>query len=225
MSDSKPTDPYRDFLEGIGKYSETGQDGQKKSAGLDDSRDHLSIGQRVRAVRLEKGLSVKDVGQRTGLDAHYMDDIESGRIAPPLGVLIKIAKALHMQLGRFISTGDIKPYTVVRKGERKVISRFTTSQDDQYGYTYESLAPDKRDRHMEPFMVTLLPSGGKTELSTHAGQEFIHVLKGAMEVLLDDARNILYPGDSIYYDSTIPHLVRCYGNEEAVILAVLYTED
>jgi quercetin dioxygenase-like cupin family protein len=130
-----------------------------------------------------------------------------------------------MKLGRFISTGEVRPFTIVRKGERRVVSRYTSAQGNQYGYTYESLAPDKKDRHMEPFMVTLMPSKARTDVSTHAGQEFIYVLEGAMEVTLEDHTEVLYPGDSIYYDSTLPHLVRCHGDQEAVILAVLFAEE
>jgi transcriptional regulator with XRE-family HTH domain len=176
-------------------------------------------------VRQEKGLTKEDVGRRTGLSPAYLAQIEADELAPPLGVLIRIAKALDMRLGRFISTGQVKPFTVVRKHERRVVSRYTSAQGEHYGYTYESLAPDKKDRHMEPFMVTLVPSGAKKELSTHAGQEFIYVLEGIMEVTLRDHKEVLYPGDSIYYDSSVPHLVRCHGDEETLILAVLYITD
>jgi len=224
VSDRKPTDAYKDFLEGIGKFSSeaAGQTGIQEPH-AEEGEVRASVGRRVQSVREAKGLTKEDVGQRTGLDTAYIDQIESDKISPPLGVLIKIAKALDMKLGRFISAGEVKPFTVVRKKDRRVISRFTSAQGDQYGYTYESLAPDKKDRQMEPFMVTLLPSGGKKELSTHAGQEFIYVLQGALEVTLDDYADILYPGDSIYYDSTVPHLVRCHGDQETVIVAVLYT--
>ncbi|MBW2602671.1 MAG: cupin domain-containing protein [Deltaproteobacteria bacterium] len=74
-------------------------------------------------------------------------------------------------------------------------------------------------------MVTLVPSKAKKELSTHAGQEFIYVLQGAMEVILEDHTDVLNAGDSIYYDSTVPHLVRCHGDKETIILAVLYIKD
>ncbi|MBW1743491.1 MAG: helix-turn-helix transcriptional regulator [Deltaproteobacteria bacterium] len=184
-----------------------------------------SVGQRVRKVREDKGLTLEDVAQRTGLDSEYLDRIETEQVSPPLGVLIKLAKALDMKLGRFISTGEVKPFTVVRKDERRAISRYTSAQEDQYGYTYESLAPDKKDRHMEPFVVTLVPSKARTDVSAHDGQEFIYVLEGAMEVTLEDHTEVLYPGDSIYLDSDVPHLVTCHGDKEAVILAVLYTED
>lgn len=226
MSNEKSADAYKDFLEDISQFSSE-REKQVSSAPheAEGGAEPASVGQRVRRVREGKGLTVKDVAQRTGLSLKYLVQIETDEVSPPLGVLIRLAKALDMKLGRFISTGEIKPFTVVRKDQRRVISRYTSAQGDQYGYTYESLAPDKKDRHMEPFMVTLVPSKAKKELSTHAGQEFIYILKGAMEVILEDYTEVLYPGDSIYYDSTIPHLVRCHGDKETVILAVLYAKD
>jgi len=226
MSRGKTADAYKDFLEDIGEFSngtsENATPLARKSQGEDATS---SVGRRVRTVREEKGLSVEDVSQRTGLGVEYLDRIETQAVSPPLGILIKIAKALDMKLGRFISAGEVKPFTIVRKDQRRIISRFTSTQEDQYGYTYESLAPDKKDRSMEPFMVTLVPSKAKKELSTHAGQEFIYVLQGAMEVILEDHTDVLNAGDSIYYDSTVPHLVRCHGDKETIILAVLYIKD
>ena len=226
MSNKKPADAYKDFLEDISQFSS--EKAEETLAGPEEAEEIgevASVGQRVHRVREEKGLTVEDVAQRTGLSSEYLGQIETDQLSPPLGALIKIAKALDMKFGRFISTGEVKPFTVVRKDERRVISRFTSAKGDQYGYTYESLAPDKKDRHMEPFMVTLVPSKARKELSTHAGQEFIYILEGAMEVILEDYTDVLYPGDSIYYDSTVPHLVRCHGDKETVILAVLYTEE
>jgi len=226
MNNKRSTDAYKDFLEDISQFSSAQLEqvpGAPQAA--EAVGEPTSVGQRVRGVREEKGLTVEDVAQRTGLSSKYLAQIETDEVSPPLGALIRIAKALDMKLGRFISTGEVKPFTVVRKDQRRVISRYTSAQRDQYGYTYESLAPDKKDRHMEPFMVTLVPSKARNELSTHAGQEFIYVLEGAMEVILKDYSEVLYPGDSIYYDSTVPHLVRCHGDKETVILAVLYAQD
>jgi transcriptional regulator with XRE-family HTH domain len=226
MDGEKSADAYKDFLEDIGQFSsEERKEAEALAGEAAQEGVPTSFGQRMRIVRQEKGLTTEDVGQRTGLSPTYVDKIEADELSPPLGVLIRIAKALDMRLGRFISTGEVKPFTVVRKHERRIVSRYTSAQGDQYGYTYESLAPDKKDRRMEPFMITLVPSGAKKDLSTHAGQEFIYVLEGAMEVILEEHKDVLHPGDSIYYDSSVPHLVRCHGDKETVILAVLYTKD
>ena len=86
------------------------------------------------------------------------------------------------------------------------------------------MAPHKKDRHMEPFLVTLVPADTEEERSAHDGQEFIYVLDGVMEVRLGEEIHLLDPGDAIYYDSIVPHLVKCHGSKATKILAVLYTE-
>ena len=133
-----------------------------------------------------------------------------------------LGKALAMKMGHFISTGE-EPFTVVRSDQRKAISRFGKNIPSRQEYFYESLAPDKKDRLMEPFMVTLLPTETQ-ELSQHDGQEFIFVLEGEMEVRIGKGyRDVIRPGDAIYYDSTTLHLVKAHGDKPAKILAVLYT--
>jgi len=183
----------------------------------------LKVGESVKEIREKKGLSLKDIFQRTGLQPEFLMDVEKGKISPPLGAIIKLAKALEMKMGYFISGAENLPYTVVRKNDRKLISRYDSKKSQTYGYEFISLAPHKKDRHMEPFLVTLEPSNIE-ERSTHDGQEFIFVLEGTMEVRLGEKTHLLEPGDAIYYDSTVSHLVKCHGRDKVKILAVLYAE-
>ncbi len=183
----------------------------------------LKVGESVKEIREKKGLSLKDISQRTGLQPEFLMDVEKGKISPPLGAIIKLAKALEMKMGYFISGAENLPYTIVRKNDRKLISRYDSKKSQTYGYEFISMAPHKKDRHMEPFLVTLEPSNIE-ERSTHDGQEFIFVLEGTMEVRLGEETHLLEPGDAIYYDSTVSHLVKCHGRDKAKILAVLYAE-
>jgi len=219
-------DRYEDFLNDLSHFSSKDEekylaDGTEKA--LQDAEIILHVGENVKKIRDKKGLSLKDISQRTGLNVSLLEEIEQGKVSPPLGIIIKLAKALDMKMGYFISGAENQSYTIVRKDDRKVISRYDTKKSDKYGYEFISLAPNKKDRHMEPFIVTLEPSV-EEEPSTHDGQEFIYVLQGSMEVRLDKEIHILGAGDSIYYDSTVPHLVKCYGKEKTRILAVLYAE-
>ena len=224
----KERDPYQDFLSDISSQFErkSEEDAFIQSLGtaVGEGATEINVGERVKQVREQKGLSLEDVSQRTDIDASYLKQIEEGEVAPPLGIVIKLAKALEMKMGYFISGEENRPYTIVKKKDRKLVSRYDSRKGKHYGYEYESLAPHKKDRHMEPFLVTLVPSATEEERSTHDGQEFIYVLEGKMEVRLKDEIHVLEPGDSIYYDSTVPHLVKCHGQEQARILAVLYTE-
>jgi len=201
----------RDFIESIGPEPAA-------------SGSQASMGERVKRVREGRDLSIRDVSQRTGLDPDYLEKVESGEVAAPLGTVIRLAKALEMKMGYFISGEEERPFTIVRHDDRKVVARYDAKRAKHYGYGYESLAPHKTDRHMEPFQVTLEPSEAEEERSTHDGQEFIYVLEGAMEVRLGGEVYVLSAGDAIYYDSTVPHLVKCHGDQKTRLLAVLYTE-
>jgi len=184
----------------------------------------LKVGEKIRELREKKGLSLQELANRTGYSSAILSQIENHLISPPLGALIKISKALEVRVGTFFGDEPGEPYAIVRKDERKLISRFASKEGISYGYSYESLGFDKRDRHMEPFLVTLEPATVKSEkLSTHEGEEFIFVLEGEMEAILGSHKDILHPGDCIYYDSTIPHKVQCHRDVPARILALIWT--
>ena len=86
-----------------------------------------------------------------------------------------------------------------------------------------SLAEGKTSRHMEPFMITVNPADlGSHSLSSHEGEEFVYVLNGAIEIEYGKDLHVLVPGDSIYYDSIVPHQLRAHGDVPARILAVVY---
>jgi transcriptional regulator with XRE-family HTH domain len=187
---------------------------------MDEAKE--SPGERIRRIREERGLSIKDLGSRTGIDIAVLKRIESSETIPALGQLVRLGRALDMKMGYFISPGIDKPVTVVHKDERRPVSRHGEAKSMLCGYSYESLAPEKADRLMEPFIVTLVPTETE-EFSTHAGEEFLYVLEGQIKVQVGDRADFLKPGDAAYYDSSEPHFVRCAGTAPAQILAVLYT--
>ena len=210
MNDS--TQAQDDYLAGVAKV-----------AGAESSEPAESLGQRIRRLREAQGLTLEDLSQRTEIEPSVLEDIEADRISPPLGMLAKLGKALKMKLGRLITTGEPVAYTIVRATERKRISRFGSKRVARYGYEYMALAPLKADRSMEPLLVVLRPTSQEAPPSTHEGEEFIFVLEGKMEAIVGEAKEVLGPGDCIYYDSTVPHLVRPAGEEPVTILAVIYT--
>jgi transcriptional regulator with XRE-family HTH domain len=183
-----------------------------------------SLGARIREARELRALTLEDLSSRTGLSVEMLERVESGRATPALGALVRVGKALEMQMGHFISTGVDRPMSVVRAESRPRIARRSQRASEQYGYVYESLAPEKANRLMEPFLVTMSPTEFE-EASSHDGQEFLFVLAGEISVRVDEEVEVLRAGDSVYYDSSHPHLVKCHGREPAKILAVIYAGD
>jgi len=186
--------------------------------------EEIRVGEKIKQLREKKGLSLKEVADATGFSTALLSQMESHLVSPSLGSIIKLAKALDVRVGDFFGETEGEPFAIVRKDERKTVSRFASKEGVSYGYSYESLGFEKKDRRMEPFIVTLEPATLKTsKTSAHEGEEFIFVLEGEMQVILGNHTDILYPGDSIYYDSNIPHRVQCHQDKVARILAVLYT--
>lgn len=208
-------DPHeRDFLEGISRTSEHEVEAEEPTA----------VGERIKKLRELKGLSLRDVSQRSGISEEMLESIEADAIAPPLGTLTKLARALEMKMGYLLTGGESRPFVITREDERKPVSRHAAQQQHKYGYSYLSLSPGMRNRNMEPFLVTLSPTAEEMPGSVHEGEEFIYVLEGEMQVIIGEHREVLYPGDTIYYHSSIPHLVKCHQGKPTRILAVLFAE-
>ncbi len=217
---------YESFREAAKDYAdEKGHDFLTDHEALAEQKDEIekesaqSHGQRIRATRENRGFTLEELSQRAGIDLQTLKDVEEGRTFLPLGLLIRLSKALSLRMADFIASGE-EPFTIVRKDERKKFARFGEAKRSGHGYEYESLAPNKKDPVMEPFIVTLYPAAAD-EPSAHDGQEFIYVLEGEMEVVVGEHREVLGPGDAVYYDSTTSHLVRAIGDKPVKILAVL----
>ncbi len=212
MTDDRSTPPINvDYFEDL-----TG----KIDPGMEPACDQ--IGARIQKVREEKGLSLSELSQLTGFDRDMLEHIEQGAVCPQLGTVIKLSKALDSALQRLISEEGQHLYVVTRKDEHKVISRSTSQRGQRAAYTYMSLAPEVKGRHMEPLLVDLEPQADE-ERSVHEGEEFIHVLEGVVLLEIGTDRFELNPGDSAYYLSTTPHLIAAKG-ERAKILAVVYSQ-
>jgi len=187
------------------------------------STQTLNICDTIKAIREEQGLSLQELAGRTGYSTAVLSQIENHLESPSLGTMVRLAKALHVPIGRFFNREDTEPFTIIRQDERQTVSRFASREGVNYGYTYESLGVGKRDRRMEPFFLTLEPATLPSDASSsHEGEEFIYVLEGAIDVTLWDHTDVLHAGDSIYYESSIPHRVCCHGEVPAKILAVVH---
>jgi transcriptional regulator with XRE-family HTH domain len=183
----------------------------------------MRIGEKVKKLREKKGMSLADLAEKSGFSSALISQVENHMISPPLGTLIKLARAMDVGIGYFFEDKKDAPFVIVRSGERQHISRVASTDGVKFGYAYESLAQGKKDRYMEPFVVTLEPATKKDRNSySHDGEEFIFVLEGEMEVTLEDHTDVLGPGDSIYFNSTLRHRVECVGEGEARILAVIH---
>ncbi len=183
------------------------------------------IGARIKLFRESRNLTIEDIAERSGLALGEVKAIENGDLIPGLTPLIKIARVLCVSLGTFLDDVENIGPVVNRKNEEKEVNRFSEKENAQTSdLNFFSLAQNKTGRHMEPFVIDVLPGSSKDfHLSTHEGEEFIFVLKGKIEVIYGKDKYELSAGDSIYYDSIVHHHLHAAEDAPAKILAVVYT--
>jgi len=198
-----------DFFHGL-----TGEIQSAPEKGIED------IGERIRKLRQEKGLSLDALSSLTGFKVNLLASIENNEAQPQLGTVIKLSKALDSAFGRLVSGVGDKLYSITRKDERRTVSRSTSQTGKKQIYIYKSLAPDVKGRHMEALIVQLAEVSEK-EISVHEGEEFIFVLEGVVVLEIGEDSFELEPGDTAYYLSTTPHHIAAKSGK-ATIIAVMY---
>ena len=186
--------------------------------------DKNSLGGKIRTIREARSLSVEQLAERADLESGHVRQIESGALIPSLAPLIRIARALGVRLGTFLDEQEQVGPVVVRAGAREAVVRFSgRERPARSDLDFFSLAANKSGRHMEPFLIDIHPASAvEARPSTHEGEEFVYVLTGEVEIQYGKDTYRLKPGDSIYYDSIVPHHVHSAGNAEARVLGVVY---
>jgi transcriptional regulator with XRE-family HTH domain len=168
-----------------------------------------ALGRRIRALRLERHLTLEEVAAGSGVSVGSLSQIERGIGNPSFNTLVKISHSLRVPVGRLLdTTATVHP--VVRKNERR---RLETSRsiDLSQETLYELLTPSL-DGALEVLYLEV-PPNTSTEGTpfTHEGEEVGFILEGVHEVHLDGEVYTLREGDSISYRSTRPHWYRNPG--------------
>lgn len=184
------------------------------------------LGEKIRQIRENHEMSVEELANQSQCSSKIIENIESGELIPSLTPLIKIARALGVRLGTFLDDAPQTGPVMVKAGKSEQVIHFSGKEDhpDVSALDFYPLASGKTDRHMEPFIIDVHPPGvDEFKLSSHEGEEFIYVMEGEIEILYGQERYLVSKGDSIYYDSIVPHDLHAYGKNDAKILAVVYT--
>lgn len=159
------------------------------------------IGNRIKELRKEAGLTLKQLAQATELSAPLISKIENGLAMPSVLSLRVIADALKVNTGYFFRDEEERGFVISRHGSHRKI-------DSKKGYIVELVADGMDNPFMEPAIVMLAKKGQKEEieLAVHDGQEFMYVLEGRMKLFLGKNKYILKKGDAGYWNGSIPHM-------------------
>lgn len=184
-----------------------------------------NIGAKVRQLRDVKQMSIEQLAEQSQCHADQIRQIEEGALLPSLTPLMEISRALGVRLGTLLDDDPLEGPVVYSATQSPKVIRFSGKDPKATSSNLDffSMAAGKKDRHMEPFMIDVKPRTGEAPpLSGHEGEEFIFVLEGKIQINYGKTSYELEAGQSIYYDSIVPHDVHANGDESAKILAVVY---
>lgn len=180
------------------------------------------IGKRIKMLRLDRKFTQQELADVVGMTKSYLSKIENSDSSPPVSTLINIAKALGVKLDTFFNEQEPETIAcVIRRDERQKIPR----KGSPFGYTYEPLAHKYPKRHMEPYFVTIPPRKKFSSVFQHLGEECLIILEGEVELTIGKQNMTLEQGDSVYFDSSYPHAIRCKGLKAAHCVLVIYSPE
>jgi len=187
----------------------------------------LKLGEKIRELRLKRANTLRQVAEMTGLSIPLLSQVENNAVSPPVATLLRIARALEVGISYFFREEESKERAVVvRKHERKKTFRPMHTQTRDSGYTYEALAYTKNGKHMEPFLVEFEPKKKeKIDFLKHRGEEFVFLFRGRLAFHFDQEEIILEPGDSLYFESEVPHGFRALQGRKAQAVVVVFPEE
>jgi transcriptional regulator with XRE-family HTH domain len=178
----------------------------------------LGIGNRIRALREAMGLSLRDLGERSGVSAPMLSQVERGETSPTLAVAAKIAAGLELTLSQLLRLDEGEHVAISRAGERRTLER--------RGHRFEELTPPLPGQRADVSLHTLkaaATTGGPDDPPMHepGSRETAVVLAGVLALTVDGTRHELHAGDSVTFDADLPHHFENDGGEQARFLAVI----
>jgi transcriptional regulator with XRE-family HTH domain len=178
----------------------------------------VELAQRIRSLRLDHRLTLEEVASRAGLTRSWLSKVENFRVTPSLPALGKIAGALDVSVSELVEGLDDRPrLVVIRRTERKIVSRDSSSRNRS---VYESLAHQRTNRVMDPFLITVPGGVSREQAMTHGGEEFLYVQTGSIQFEYDGDIVALRAGDSLYFDADVPHRLINPHKRTATVLCV-----
>lgn len=175
------------------------------------------IGEKVKALRSIKKITLKELSLSSGLSVSYISQVERGLSSINISSLDKIACALGVAISYFLELPPSYSHCVMLSSQQKIFSVKESM------FFYNRLANDSMDKAiLEPIVVNILPrgEGEKFELYSHEGEEFVYVLEGVLTLFLGSEQFQLNPGDSAHYGSELLHEWANFTSRMVRILAV-----
>jgi len=164
--------------------------------------EEINVARRIKEIRLNNGLTLEELGNRTGFTKGLLSKIENNKVSPPVSTLAKIARAMNVSMGEFFSEVETNPILIVRVQDRA----FYCPENTPHGQLLETPISGFQQQKMQPIIISIEDAENyEQRFYNHPGQEFIMVLEGSMGYRFDEDEFIVSAGDCIYFNAEHQH--------------------
>lgn len=179
----------------------------------------IQIAQRMKALREISEETSASVAEALSVSEETYLKYENGELDVPASFLLNFANHFRVELTEVLTgtSARLHMYCLTRKDQGIQVER-------RKAYKYQHLAFNFQHKKAEPFHVTVdpQPEGAPVSLNEHPGQEFDYLLEGRLLLRIGEQELMLQPGDSLYYDSTVPHGMQAMDDKPAKFLAIIF---
>ncbi|SOB92015.1 XRE family transcriptional regulator [Ureibacillus xyleni] len=174
----------------------------------------MQIGAKIKALRIKKGLTQEELGERTDLTKGYISQLERDLNSPSIETLFSILEVLGTKPKDFFDD-SLEEQQVVYTEEDQ-----TTHFDEEKKYQLQWLIPTSNDKEMEPVILTLTEGGEYKHFAPSLAETFIYVLKGRIRLVLGNHEYIASAGNAVYYEASHNHQIFNAHQGETQLLLV-----
>jgi mannose-6-phosphate isomerase-like protein (cupin superfamily) len=176
-------------------------------------RQEESFGKKIRTLREEKGITLETLSQETGYPMDVLTDVEEGRIAPPVSLVLQLSRTFKIDIEQIQGGQDKEASKRRAKSHKKRVA----------SYAYTSLTKPGEDKHLRAYLVTIDPeTDHKGAEYHHEGEEFVYVLNGGVTIQVGQNSTTLKRGGSLSFNSSLHHKLSNPTKEKTELLVVIY---
>lgn len=174
----------------------------------------MRIGKKIKNLRLKKGLTQEELGERTDLSKGYISQLERDLSSPSIETFFSILEVLGCKPKDFFGDDEREQKVVYREEDQ------TDFLDEERGYRIQWLVPESNEKIMEPIRLVLAEGGAFKQFEPSRAETFAYVLKGRIVITLGHAVYKAQAGESVYFQASDEHqIVNDYAGESELILA------
>ena len=176
------------------------------------------FGSRIKFLRKQRKMTLVEMAKKTTIDMATLSRMENEKMVGTLESHMRIAQALGLRLPQLYDEVAQKLEAVKEKALRQKVETFSHSS----GAVAELLTSGILQKKMMPVLLRIKPKGAtETEEHTAISERFVYLLKGGVQVKIGSEERVLNPGDSLYFDASLPHSFKNISKSESELLSIV----